>query len=77
VLINILTLFPGKSGGIVRVINRRTAERALLRGFTGRVVDIAFAHLSPIVLGTVDEIGNMFIYEVLEGPDGKIEYPLS
>ncbi len=57
------------------MINRKTAERTLLKGFTGRVIDISYAHLSSIVLGCVDEIGNMFIYEILERSDGKIEYP--
>lgn len=62
--------------GIVRILNRKTAERALLRGFTGKVKDISFAHLSAVVIGAVDEIGNMFIHEILEDKNGKIEYPL-
>lgn len=64
----------GKGGGIVRVINRKTAERALIKGFMGQVLDVAFAHLNNIVLGAVDEHGNMLIYEVSElpGNDGKI-----
>ncbi len=57
------------------MINRKTAERALLKGFTGNVTDIAFAHLTPIILGAVDEIGNMFIHEIIEAADGRIEYP--
>ena len=65
----------GQSGGIVRVINRKTAERALLKGFTGKVKDISFAHIPGVVLGAVDEVGNMFIYEIYEGENGKIEYP--
>ena len=65
-------VFSGKSGGVVRVINRKTAERALLKGFVGQLQDVAFAHLSAIVLGAVDEAGNMFIHEVMEGSDGKI-----
>lgn len=57
------------------MINRRTAERTLLKGFRGRVVDVSFAHLTAIVIGAVDEFGNMFVYEVTEDKDGKIEYP--
>jgi hypothetical protein len=38
-------IITGKSGGVVRIINRRTAERALLKDFIGRVIDIAFAHI--------------------------------
>ena len=68
-----LFIFLGKSGGVVRVINRRTAERALLKGFSGRVIDISFAHTTSVVIGAVDEIGNMFIHEVMENQDNKIE----
>lgn len=57
----------------MRVINRKTAERVLLKGFVGQVVDLAFAHLSNVILGAVDELGTMFIYEILE-KDGKIWY---
>ena len=70
-------LIVGKSGGIVRIINRKTAERALLKGFSGKVTDVSFAHVGPVVLGVVDEVGNMFIYEIVEAEDGKIEYPFS
>ena len=67
--------FTGKSGGIVRVINRKTAQRTLLKGFTGRVQDIAFAHLSSLVLGCVDEAGDMFVYDIQESSDSNITYP--
>ena len=59
------------------MINRKTAERALLKGFQGKVIDVAFAHLTTVVIGAVDEVGNMFVYEIHENLDGKIEYPLS
>ena len=64
--INIAYVLKGKSGGIVRVINRKTAERTLLKGFHGRVLDISFAHQDDVLLGAVDEIGNMFIYAIKE-----------
>ena len=68
----------GQSGdGLVRVIQRRTAERVLLKGFSGKVLDISFAHLWSVVLGTVDQFGNLTVYEILEDSSGKIEYPLS
>lgn len=60
----------------VRVYNRKTAERALLKGFNGRVVDISFAFASSIVLGIVDEVGGIFIYDITETAEGKIWYPL-
>ncbi len=69
-------LYTGKGMGIVRLINRKTADRALIKGFHGRVTDISFAHLTAIILGSVDEIGNMFIHEFQETQDEKIEYLL-
>ena len=59
----------------MRIINRKTAERALLKGFSGRIIDISFAHLSQVILAAVDEVGNMFVYEVEDTTDGKIKYP--
>lgn len=65
----------GKSGGVVRIINRKTAERALLKDFAGRVIDIAFAHTDDILIGAVDEIGNLMVYHVKETDDRKLMYP--
>ena len=65
----------GKTGGNVRVLNRRTAERTLLKDFNGKVTDISFAHVNAVILGAVDEIGCMFIYEIVETAATKITYP--
>ncbi|XP_033754002.1 enhancer of mRNA-decapping protein 4-like isoform X2 [Pecten maximus] len=62
----------GKSGGIVRIINRRTAERVLLKDFTGKVIDIAFAHTDDVIFGAVDEVGNLFVYSVKENDFDKL-----
>ncbi|OWF47144.1 enhancer of mRNA-decapping protein 4-like [Mizuhopecten yessoensis] len=62
----------GKSGGIVRIINRRTAERVLLKDFTGKVIDIAFAHTDDVIFGAVDEVGNLFVYSIKETDYGKL-----
>lgn len=62
----------GKSGGVVRIINRRTAERALLKDFGGRVIDLAFAHTDEILVGAVDEIGSLMVYHVKETDDRKL-----
>ena len=69
-------LASGKSGGVVRVTNRKTAERTLLKDFVGRVIDLAFAHTDDVILAVVDEIGNLCVYEIKETDDRKIEYPL-
>jgi len=70
----ILNAISGKAGGNVRVYNRKTAERALLKGFVGRIVDISFAFTSSVVLGIVDEVGGVYIYDITELPDGKLSY---
>jgi len=67
----------GKSGGVVRVTNRKTAERHLLKDFVGRVIDLAFAHTDDVLLAVVDEIGNLCVYDVRQSDDGKILYPLN
>ncbi|XP_022340302.2 enhancer of mRNA-decapping protein 4-like isoform X1 [Crassostrea virginica] len=66
----------GKSGGVVRIINRKTAERALLKDLTGRVVDIAFAYTDDVILAAVDEIGNLLVHSIKEGDDKKIQVQL-
>lgn len=65
----------GKSGGVVRIINRKTAERALLKDFAGRVIDIAFAHTDDVLIGAVDEMGNLMVYHIKETDDRKLVYP--
>ena len=61
---------------MVRVTNRKTAERHLLKDFVGRVIDLAFAHSDDVLLSVVDEIGNLLIYELKPTAYGKISYPL-
>jgi len=48
----------------------------LLKGFNGRVVDISFAFASSVVLGIVDEVGGIFVYNITETSEGKITYLL-
>ena len=60
----------------MRVYNRKTAERALLKGFVGCIMDISFAFTSSVVLGVVDEVGGLYIYDISEQPDGKLAYLL-
>ena len=60
----------------MRILNRRTAERALLKGFMGSVVDVAFAHSEDVIVATIDEVGNLFVYTLESAQDGKIVYLL-
>lgn len=35
---------PGKNTGMVRVVQKKTDQRALFKGMKGKVKDLAFAH---------------------------------
>uniref|UniRef100_H3BA96 Enhancer of mRNA-decapping protein 4 n=1 Tax=Latimeria chalumnae TaxID=7897 RepID=H3BA96_LATCH len=56
---------------MVRVMSVGTAERTLLKGFTGGVADMAFAHLNSNQLACLDEAGNLFVWQ-LSLQNGKI-----
>lgn len=62
----------GKFGGVVRIINRKIVERALLKDLMGKVVDIVFVYIDDVILVVVDEVGNLLVYSVREGDDKKI-----
>nr|XP_057932154.1 enhancer of mRNA-decapping protein 4 isoform X2 [Doryrhamphus excisus] len=49
---------------MIRVLSVGTAERSLLKGFTGAVTDLAFAHLDSSMLGCVDEAGNLMVWQL-------------
>nr|XP_020666642.1 enhancer of mRNA-decapping protein 4 isoform X1 [Pogona vitticeps] len=64
----------GASNGsaMVRVLSVSTAERTLLKGFTGGVADLAFAHLNSNQVACLDEAGNLFVWR-LTMENGKIQ----
>lgn len=49
---------------MIRVLSVGFAERSLLKGFTGAVTDLAFAHLDSSLLGCVDEAGNLMVWQL-------------
>lgn len=49
---------------MIRVLSLGSAERSLLKGFTGAVTDLAFAHLDSSLLGCVDEAGNLVVWQL-------------
>lgn len=67
--------FLGKDGGLIRVANPETNQRTLIKNTKALVQDISFA-LTPlqILLGCVDEEGNLFVYNIDNKPDA-IMYP--
>ncbi|XP_072290506.1 enhancer of mRNA-decapping protein 4 [Eucyclogobius newberryi] len=54
---------------MIRVLSVGSTERALLKGFTGAVTDLAFAHLDSSLLGCVDEAGNLVVWQLTSSPD--------
>lgn len=66
----------GKDGGMVRVVNHETDQRALIKNLKTDVRDVSFAFLrNEIILGCVDDEANIFIYEIKDSPVG-IKYKL-
>ncbi|XP_038563154.1 enhancer of mRNA-decapping protein 4 isoform X1 [Micropterus salmoides] len=49
---------------MIRVLSVGFAERSLLKGFTGAVTDLVFAHLDSSLLGCVDEAGNLMVWQL-------------
>ncbi|KAM4618939.1 enhancer of mRNA-decapping protein 4 isoform 2-T2 [Polymixia lowei] len=49
---------------MIRVLSLGFPERSLLKGFTGAVTDLAFAHLDSSLLGCVDEAGNLVVWQL-------------
>ncbi|XP_070576076.1 enhancer of mRNA-decapping protein 4-like isoform X2 [Ptychodera flava] len=63
----------GRDSYVVRVINFKTSDRVLLKGFSGVVIDLAFGHLNSNTLACIDEQGNLFVWDLAE-QDSKIIY---
>ncbi|XP_073432457.1 enhancer of mRNA-decapping protein 4 isoform X2 [Dendrobates tinctorius] len=62
----------GSNGtAMIRVLSITTAERILLKGITGSVTDLAFAHLNSDQLACLDEAGSLFVWR-LNMENGKI-----
>uniref|UniRef100_A0AAY4EVR1 Enhancer of mRNA-decapping protein 4 n=1 Tax=Denticeps clupeoides TaxID=299321 RepID=A0AAY4EVR1_9TELE len=57
---------------MIRVLSLDSGERTLLKGFTGSVTDLAFAHLDSSLLGCVDEAGNLVIWQLTSSGNGVI-----
>ncbi|XP_071959655.1 enhancer of mRNA-decapping protein 4-like [Antedon mediterranea] len=63
------------SGYGVRILNRKTSTRSLIKGFVDVVSDLAFAHTNSNILACIDKLGNVTVYELLEVND-KIQHEL-
>ncbi|XP_064104541.1 enhancer of mRNA-decapping protein 4-like isoform X4 [Macrobrachium nipponense] len=56
---------PQKSTGMVRIINRKSGDRGLVKNIRGMVRDLAFAHMSNrVILAFTDQYGTLSVIEV-------------
>ena len=68
------TILAGRVSNSVRVINRQnSSDRALLKGFSGAITDVAFSHAHQSnLLAAVDNVGNFLVW-TLNDAGGNIE----
>ena len=59
---------------MLRILNRKTVQKALIKGFTGSIEDVSFAHYNSDQLGSIDSAGDVRIWIISEHDD-KIKYP--
>ncbi|KAG1690986.1 Enhancer of mRNA-decapping protein 4 [Nymphon striatum] len=77
VVINISTETSNKPDSLVRILNKKTLQRALIKGISGEVKDLAFCHTpAKITLAIVDEAGLLHVYEASENANETIETTL-
>ncbi|PIK59840.1 putative enhancer of mRNA-decapping protein 4, partial [Apostichopus japonicus] len=61
-----------QTGYGVRVLNRQTSQRALLKGFKEMINDLAFSHYNSNLLACVDRIGSLSVWKLMEEDDHTI-----
>ena len=57
-------VLEGRTGSVIRLIRRDNSFRALLKGFVGAVMDVAFCHSRSNLLACLDEGGNLHIWDL-------------
>lgn len=57
-------MLDSRTGYVIRLIHLSTKDRALIKKFTGKILDISFPHKSSNLLGAIDEGGNLYIYDI-------------
>ncbi|XP_034937441.1 enhancer of mRNA-decapping protein 4 [Chelonus insularis] len=55
----------GSGAGVVRVVYKDSEQRALLRGMRGTIQDLAFAHVSNVILACIDYTGSFFVHTIV------------
>ena len=69
-----LFAITAKTGYVLRILNRKTVQKALIKGFTGCIEDVSFCHNKSDQLACIDAAGEVFVWTISEN-DNKIEYP--
>ncbi|KAL7302340.1 hypothetical protein TKK_0005001 [Trichogramma kaykai] len=58
--------------GVVRVVNKDTEQRTLIRGMHGLIQDLSFAHVQNPILAYVDSTGSLFVYSIEATKSGEL-----
>ncbi|XP_024015753.1 enhancer of mRNA-decapping protein 4 isoform X2 [Eutrema salsugineum] len=70
IAVNKVYICYGLKGGNIRVLNINTALRALFRGHSQRVTDMAFFAEDVHLLASVSLDGKVFVWQISEGSEG-------
>ncbi|KFK38665.1 hypothetical protein AALP_AA3G144100 [Arabis alpina] len=70
IAVNKVYICYGLKGGNIRVLNINTALRALFRGHSQRVTDMAFFTEDVHLLASVSLDGKVFVWQISEGSEG-------
>ncbi|KAJ0263950.1 Varicose-related protein [Hirschfeldia incana] len=70
IAVNKVYICYGLKGGNIRVLNINTALRALFRGHSQRVTDMAFFAQDVHLLASVSLDGKVFVWKISEGSEG-------
>lgn len=57
-------VLEGRNGYVLRLLRQGTSGRALLKGFVGAVVDVAFCHANSNLLACIDQGGNLYLWDL-------------
>ncbi|KAJ4893510.1 Enhancer of mRNA-decapping protein 4 [Raphanus sativus] len=71
IAVNKIYICYGLKGGNIRVLNINTALRALFRGHSQRVTDMAFFAQDVHLLASVSLDGKVFVWKISEGSEGE------
>ncbi|KAK9510735.1 hypothetical protein O3M35_005461 [Rhynocoris fuscipes] len=56
-----------KSNCAIRVVNRESSKRALIKGIEGMIEDLSFAFIpNQVILASLDQFGNVLIHKIQE-----------